>query len=310
MKISEIIPLFLSEADVQPQSRIMYKQAIEKFFYWAHANRLKPENLKKADVIRYKTELQESNLTVASVKNYLTILRIFYKWASMNNISDDITYGVRSPRYDNAYKKYPLSSENVNDLLQSIDKNSKVGARDYAMISLMVYNGLRRIEVARCDIGDLENHDNKRGLYIRGKGRVGKDQYIILTDTTFQAIRNYLRFRENVTDQDPLIANKTGERISLVMISRIVKARLAEIGLSGKHYSCHSLRHTAACLLIQDEMSLHEIQLFMRHLSPSTTTLYTRLADEQIIKQNRAGKALERIILSAQKNPPVDKHTI
>jgi site-specific recombinase XerD len=292
MKLSEIIPQFLSELDIQEQSRKMYKQAIEKFFLWVHANHLNPDKLGRADIINYKTHLHASKLSVASIKNYLTIVHIFYQWCSLNNIHDEITLGIKPPRYDNSYKKYPLTIKQVEDLFKAMDLTTKTGKRDKAMIRLMIWNGLRRIEIGRINIGDIDN-----GLiYIRGKGRIRKEESVDINDSVMDDINDYLVTRDNVSDDQPLFTNRFGNRISLDMISRIVKNYLKLIGLDSKYYTCHSLRHTTATLLLESGTPIEDIKWILRHRSINTSLLYTRLVEERRRRKYKPGDTLDGII--------------
>lgn len=299
MKLSEAIPRFIAEADVQDQSRVQYDLSIRRFFMWVHANHLDPENLTRVDFIKYKT-LCQNTLSVSTAKNYLTSVRLFYRWASSNNLHDDITSGIRSPRNDPKFKKFPLTRDQVKQLQQSIDTETITGARDMAMISLMIYSGLRRAEVIAINIQDVVIDGEKQGIFIKGKGTLTKDQFKKITDHDVDCINDYLVKRNNFRDPDPLFVSHKGPtsglRLNLGSTSNIVKSRLKAIGLDSNYYTCHSLRHTAACLMLEIGFDLHEVQIFMRHKSPVTTQLYTKVIDEQIRLENRVGTALDNYI--------------
>jgi len=306
MKPSIVIPQFLAEADIQDQSRALYDFSIRKFFLWVHANNIDPDNINRADLIKYKKQLQNSGLSISTVKNYLTIVRIFFSWASQNGIHDDVMVGIKSPRYDNTYKRYPLTGDQVKQLLNSIDRSTEIGVRDYALILLMVFNGLRRLEVSAINVSDIVVDGEKQGIYIKGKGRLEKDQFIKITDSSVDAINDYLVLRKVFDDKDPLFTSTysttKGKRLEASSITRVIKKRMRAIDLDSKYYTCHSLRHTAACLLLSNGFDLHKVQLFMRHKSPATTQLYTRVIDEQIRLENEAGNTLEKLISINHKN--------
>lgn len=305
MKASELISLFLSEADIQHRSRSMYDFSIKKFFIWAHSQGKDPESLRRSDIINYKDHLVKSGILETTVKNYFTIVRLFFRWASDNRYLENITDGIRHPKYKKGYKKLPLNIDQAKSLLSSIDRSDEKGLRDYAIIMLLLENGLRRSEVLSIDLKDMTQKNGKDVIFIKGKGRTYKDQFIIPSEETVQAINDYLVLRNCYDDTDPLFTSiagtKRGQRLAAMSLSVIMKKRLKEIGLEGKYYTCHSLRHTAACLLLDNGNDLHEVQLFLRHNSPNTTQLYTRIIDEQIKFENKAGKTLHNLLFNDQK---------
>ena len=312
MKISELIKLFISEADVSEGSRDKYDFAIRKFFLWVHANHKDPDKLRRTDIINYNTYLKATTLSQSTKKNYFTAVRLFFAWASANRYHDDIASGIKSAKNSNEYKKQYLPADKVKELFNCMDRKKELGSRDYAIVSLMVYNGLRRSEVSAIDIGDITIRYDRMGIMIQGKGRQAKDQFIQLDDITMDAINDYLVMRYNSEDQEPLFTSMNyctkGKRISTSSLSRIIKNRLISINLTGKYYSCHSLRHTAATLLIEAGYDLHQVQRFMRHKSPATTQLYTRMIDEKISFNNPLSKALVNIINDNSKTHCEIKH--
>jgi integrase/recombinase XerD len=304
MKPSQLIEQFLADADVVESSRRMYEYAIKRFFLWVHQTGREFSNLRRADIIRYKEHLERIKLSVNTRKNYWIVVRIFFGWAARNNYHDNIVYTIRNVRLNNnSFKKDYLSGDQLNKFLDSFDRMKINELRDYAISMLMVNNGLRRSEVVNLNVSDLEIVHDKPGLWIRGKGRDEK-QFVMITDTSVNAINDYLSMRKYVQDDSPMFTSHFNRRVSPTTMSVNIKKYLVRIGLDNKMYSCHSLRHTAACLLVEQDFDMHQIQLFMRHKSLSTTQIYTRVVDEKIRLENNAGKALERLILSNPKNAP------
>jgi integrase/recombinase XerC len=76
----------------------------------------------------------------------------------------------------------------------------------------------------------------------------------------------------------------------------MIKARLTKIGLTGKMYTAHSLRHTCGVLLQIHGKDLYETQVYLRHSDPNITQLYTRMAEQMMREDNRAGKMIDRVL--------------
>jgi len=301
MKTHQLIPLFVDDADVQDKSKKMYEFIIRKFFIWASAQGKDHDKMRRSDIINYKSYLQSTSLSLPTIKNYFTVVRIFYAWANANGHHDDIGAGIKSPKTDNNFKKSPLTIDQVQKLTSEIDRKTDIGIRDYAIISLLLNNGLRRNEVATINIGDIISRNGTMGIFIKGKGRQGKDQWVILSETTQEALHQYLLTRTSTQPEEPLFVSTTGysmgKGLSASRISALVKKRLENIGLTGKFYCCHSLRHTAATLLLESgEYDLHDVQVFMRHKNPNTTQLYTMVVEERKRMSNAPVITLEKLL--------------
>ncbi len=76
--------------------------------------------------------------------------------------------------------------------------------RDFALLNLLLRTGLRDIEVVRADCGDIQTVSGVDVLYIQGKGRPGKDNYVVLTESALAPIRDYLGMRDDSRDSSPL----------------------------------------------------------------------------------------------------------
>jgi integrase/recombinase XerC/integrase/recombinase XerD len=298
MKINEVICSFINDADVNEASRKMYDFCIKKYIKWVQVSKKDIEKLTRADVINYKSHLQATTLSLPTIKNYFTVVRIFYAWAESYNILENIAANIKSPKTNNSFKKYPLTFQEQDKLLASVDRLKEKGARDYAMISLLLNNGLRRAEIVSINIEDIKTRHGKMGIEIKGKGRDDKDQWIMLIPHSHEAIWNYLTYRK-WKPCDPLFtslnASNRGNRIDQNSVSKIIKDHLVKIGLDSKYYTCHSLRHTAACNLIEKGLDITQVRLFMRHNSIATTQLYTRVVEERISQNNPAGKIMQSL---------------
>ena len=183
----------------------------------------------------------------------------------------------------------------VNNRLLAYE--SEQSARDRAIVNLMVRTGLRCVEVARANVGDVTfiGCDNVRVLMVQGKGRDEKDNYVVLTAAAWKPIREYLDTRKGAKDTDPLFVCEsnhatTDGRLTTRTISAIAKRGLRGVGLDNKAFTAHSLRHTAGTNILRAGGSLEQAQMMLRHASPSTTEIYSRMAlNERRLTQGGEG---------------------
>ena len=210
---------------------------------------------------------------------YLRAVGMLFKWAETRALYPNITDGVRGPkiRQDNSHRD-ALTSEDAKRILDSIDRTTETGKRDYAMFLLCLTGGLRIIELQRADICDLKTIAGRKVLAVWGKGRDEKDALINIEAPAEAAIMDYLATRPGARSGDPLFTGTSNrakdERITEPGISRIFKTRLRAAGYDSNRITAHSLRHTAITLHIKSGGTAQEAQRFARHASINTTMIY------------------------------------
>ena len=293
-QIQDVIQYFAAAQDVKQSSRDLYRRAVSLFFDWVTSTGRQVQALTAADVIQYKEQLLEGGLSALTVGGYVNALRRFYAWTEANKLYPNIAASVHAPRRKMEFRKQPLSVAKVGELLRY---ESEQSARDRAIVNLMVRTGLRCVEVARANVGDVTfiGCDNVRVLMVQGKGRDEKDNYVVLTAAAWEPIREYLETRKGARDTDPLFVCESNHatrdgRLTTRTISAIAKRGLQGVGLDNKAFTAHSLRHTAGTNILRAGGTLEQAQMMLRHASPSTTEIYSRMAlNERRLTQGGEG---------------------
>jgi len=309
----DLIHKFISSLDVFDSSKQTYQKELKVYFNWLDSEGLldKMQTLQREDILRYKDYLKESKSS-HTISGCMTVVRQFYSWLESERIYPNIAKSVKGAKKTRGYKKDCLTVSQIKNSLNNIDKATVEGKRDYALFNLLVRTGLRTIEVSRALIGDIRQETGEAVLWIQGKGREDKDDFVLLTEETLSPIHDYLnarqkaakergdKLREKMTEEDkkkttvdteedahkedsPLFASLSdrnyGEALSTRSISRIVKNILIDSGLNSKRLSAHSLRHTAVTLALKGGASLQQAQAMARHSSPETTMIYVHNLD-------------------------------
>lgn len=287
-----LIEQFIRTLDVAPSSRRTYQQSLKQFFSWL-AETHDAASPTRETVLRYKEALDLRQLRPFTRSSYLVAIRKFFEWAEGQKLYPNIAKGVKGLRRNvKMHQKNALSFEQIENLLCSIKRTTEQGLRDYALINLLCRTGLRLIEVKNANIDDLDHRsDGVAVLWIRGKGRDGKDDFVVITDEALTPLAEYLHKRKPKELYEPLFASvsdrNSGKRLTTFSLSRIVKQRLRGIHLNSRRLSAHSLRHTFGVMAIKAGASLYEVQLAMRHTSPATTEIY--LGDIEQAKRLEGG---------------------
>lgn len=290
-RIDELTDSFILSQDVKESSKRIYRRTLKQFFNWIREHRLQLEALIRADIIKYKEDLLASGMSSLTVGSYITVVRKFYQWAEANKFYPNIAKDIKTPKRKQQFKKQALTDIQAQALLEYYQNKQAEALRDYAVVNLLLRTGLRTVELTRSNIEDITFKDSKRILFIQGKGRDEKDNFVILTDKTYTPIDNYLKTRGALKTKEPLFTsasnNNSGGRLTTRSISKIAKEGLKAIGLNDRNFTAHSLRHTTACSLIRSGASLEEIQGVLRHTNPATTQIYlSSIADETRLNRN------------------------
>lgn len=290
-----VMASFVAGQDVRESSRQLYTRTLKLFFEWVNRTGRTLDALTRTDILQYKDDLfaeGHSSLTVAS---YLTSLRKFYEWAESERLYPNIAKGVRTPRRVQAFKKQHLADRQSSALLNHFESEN---LRDFAIVNLILRTGLRTIEVIRADIGDITFKGGRRILNVWGKGHNEKDDYVILTDKAYQPIARYLQTRKAKANEPLFVSDSRrnkGGRLTTRTISRLCKDGLKAIGLDGREFTAHSLRHTTAVSILKHGGDIAAAQAVLRHTSPATTQIYTASIKDEM----RLQTAPEMLIDSA-----------
>lgn len=282
--LETLIQAFLDSQDIKPASKATYFRSLKQFTAWlqdtGRAGHM--DTLNRLDILAYRDSLLEAGKSAYTIQAYLASVRQLYAWLETEKVYPDITRGIKPGKKPRGFRKDILSEDSLRLVLASIDTDSLEGKRDYAIVNLLARTGLRTVEVQRAAIGDLRQEPgleaSERVLWIQGKGRDSKDDYVLLTAAAVQPITDYLRARGKTQDTEPLFCScsdrNAGQALTTRSLSRIVKQALRAAGLDSDRLTAHSMRHTAISLAVAGGASLQQVQAMARHTDPKTTMTY------------------------------------
>jgi integrase/recombinase XerD len=247
-----------------PKTQRDYVQRIKKFTaFLGHS----PDTATFEDVRRYQLHLATSGVGVPTLNQSAATLRFFFRVTlGRHDIVAHTTF-IHEPR------KLPvvLSPEEVARLL-----NAAPGLKYKAALSVAYGGGLRVSEVVALKVSDI---DSKR-MVIRveqGKGR--KDRYVMLSPHLLELLRAWYKAAR---PQGWLFAGRNPvQPMTTRQLTRAchAAAHMAEIG---KRVSPHTLRHSFATHLLEQNIDIRVIQVLLGHAKLDTTALYTRVATKTI----------------------------
>jgi integrase/recombinase XerD len=277
-QLALLILRFISALDLKETSKYTYQRELKPFSEWVVKNRVKQPI--RDDILQYKAFLEKQGLSPLTISSYIVVVRRFFEWMESEKIYPNVARGVKGMKRNRGFRKDPLTLNQIQKLLHHMERDSFQGIRDFAIINLLIRTGLRTIELVRSNVGDIRQESGQSVLWVQGKGRDSKDEFVVLTDQTLLPIQEYLRKcrSKRLRENDPLFSSisdrNSGMRLTTRSISRIVKDNLRRIGIDNLRLTAHSLRHTAITLALQGGASLQEAQALGRHANINTTMIY------------------------------------
>lgn len=287
LNLQELKDRYLSYIDVSDNTIKAYDIGLVQFFTYLQENEI--NNPTRQDIVNFRKYLQ-GNHKPATVNSYMIAVRNFFSWLEYEGIAKNISKNIKGMKISNEHRRNSLSIDQCKEVL-SVAKDT----REKVLFLLATTCGIRANEIVNIRIQDFVDKDDKVCLYLLGKGRDYKQDYVIVTPEIVEIIKQYI-VENHITDYlfvSNSNHNKNG-RITTKTVRLIVKKMFERAGIVGQEYSCHSLRHTFATLSIQNGTDIREVSQAMRHRSISTTMIY--LHDMEMIN-NKCSSAVAGALL-------------
>lgn len=258
-------------ADVSADSQKTYARALKPFFAFLHERGLELSAVTRADIKDYIHHFC-AGLSFSTRALRLQVLKLFFNFAGGANPAAHLKLKNSAPP---SFKKDFLQKETAAALVQK-EKNP----RDRAILMLMICTGLRVSEISAADVADFCTLQNgERALYVKGKGRTEKSEYVKIPPAVQNALFSYLGGRRAGALFLSNSLRSRGQRLSTRGVSEICKKALRRAGLDSSRLTAHSLRHTAAVLNLQAGGTLTDTMQLLRHKNIATTQIYTHAVE-------------------------------
>lgn len=264
----------------------------------------RPRDVTKMMVERYQRYLihyrKEDNAPLANrgIRARLTAVKAFFRWLTKNNhLLANPAADMEMPKVGLRLPKHVLSVKDVESILSQPDIQKTNGLRDRAILETFYSTGIRRKELSRLKILDV---DMDRGTIMISEGKGMRDRLIPIGERALAWIRKYLDdSRPHLAvepDEGILFLTKDGKRFRAESLTPLVRTyvKAAKIGNGG---SCHMFRHTMATLMLEGGADIRYIQQMLGHARLESTETYTRVSMRKLKKVFQAthpGAALKR----------------
>jgi len=275
-----------------PKTRRAYKNDVEEFSSFAGLR--SPAELRtitRAHVIAWRKDLELGELAPSSIRRKLSALSSLFDYlCEKNAVVGNPVDGVKRPAANGNEGSTPaLGDAQVRRLLDAPPEDTLKGKRDRAILATLLYHGLRREEVCRLRVKDLQSREGV--VHFRVLGKRDKIRYVPAHTAAQRLIEVYLSaLAEDGQGTDansplfrPVKNNSTLEGLDRALepnsiYRNVVRHYALMVGVSGEvnGLCVHSLRATAATNALSNQADIAKVQDWLGHANVSTTRLYDR----------------------------------
>ncbi len=237
---------------ISETTRDDYKLRVGEFIDFIKAN-----GVNRNTMLDYRKYLeQRTDYSISTKNKYFTTAKrycgvLYNAHILPTDITKDLSgVELKGFKQSRLHKKDGVSQAEVDRLAEyfrGLDE-SKQNLRLKAIFSLLIYQGLRQVEIVRLDVNDLDLRAGK--AFVQGKGRDDKEP-IALHPYTVNALRAYLTaYKKKSGAVFTCESNRAyGERLTTLSLRRIVKGVLRDLGVEN---STHGFRHYFTTNLIKN----------------------------------------------------------
>jgi len=256
--------------DVSEATRADYKYRIGLFIDFTQER-----GFNRNSFLEFKRALAErTDLAVSTKNKYLATAKIFLKEANRQGfLPADITQNIKTFSQSKKHKRDGLNDEEIKKLTEAIRglPETPQNARLKAILSLLVFQGLRQVEAIRLDVRDIDFIS--KTAFIQGKGQDDKEP-INLHPEAVKALQNYLK-SNGIADGALFTSqsnNSKNQRLTTRALRDIVKETLNALGIEK---TTHGFRHYFTSTLIKTyKGDLLEVAQYTRHKSLEMLQVY------------------------------------
>lgn len=255
-----------------------YAHDLGRLGHWADKNGIELLSITRQDLREWLIDLAGEKLSENSKRRLISAVRGFYKFLMFDghikhNPAEDLVApqkGVYLPRF--------LNRSEIELLLAAPDTSIEVGLRDRAILELMYASGLRVSEAANVRINDIDLD----GGIITTTGKGSKTRRVPVGASAIEWVKSYLilrRKRENI-EMNNLFISAAGKPIDRQTIYMSIVQYAKTCGFEG--VSPHTLRHSFATHMVQNNADIRSVQQMLGHADISTTQIYTHITSQQL----------------------------
>lgn len=259
-----------------------YLTDLEKLIIFLEETGKDIETVRLEDLEAFSAGLHDIGIHPRSQARILSGIRTFFRFLLLDGYrEDDPSELLESPQIGRHLPEV-LTIEEIDRMLECIDKSTRKGQRNAAIIETLYGCGLRVSELCNLKLSDLYLKEE----FIKVNGKGNKQRLVPISPRAIHELKLYFNWRNEglikKDFEDYVFISRFGKNISRIMVFHIIK-ELAEAAGIKKIISPHTLRHSFATHLLEGGANLRAIQAMLGHESIGTTEIYTHI-DRSLLK--------------------------
>ncbi len=269
------------EKSLSNNTIMAYMTDLEKLFIFLSEDNINILDVTSDNLESFIAGLRDIGIHPRSQARILSGIRSFFHFMVIDGyIEQDPSELIESPKIG---KHLPdiLSVEEIDCLIEAIDRSTKEGQRNCAILETLYSCGLRVSELCNLRISDLYLNDS----FIKVEGKGSKQRLVPISPKAIKEIKLYFQYRGDGLIksgyEDYVFISRFGKNISRIMVFHIIKELSNKIGLK-KTISPHTFRHSFATHLLEGGANLRAIQCMLGHESIGTTEIYTHIESSKL----------------------------
>ncbi|MBU4357624.1 MAG: tyrosine-type recombinase/integrase [Proteobacteria bacterium] len=287
MKINQAIPEYLIYLRVVGRSPYTIRNA--KYGLRDFGRYLEEEQITHVDgltrevIEEYQTDLsfritgKGKPLTLRTQGNLLGVVKNFCRYmVERDYLVHDPAEKIRLPKKPKVLPRLILNQGELQRMMDAPDIRTNQGYRNRIILELLYDCGIRRAEVARIKLADLDLESG----YIKIHGKGSKERVVPVSGRVFNLIGSYIEMIRHTflqgKDEGYLILNRWGGKMNENGIWAVVK-RCADLSGIKKNITTHTFRHTCATHMLKHGAPIRHVQELLGHESLESTQIYTRV---------------------------------
>ena len=224
----------------------------------------------------FSAGLHDIGIHPRSQARILSGIRSFYRFLIMEDyLESDPTELLESPQTGFKLPEV-MTVEEIDLLIGSIDRGTKEGQRNRAILETLYSCGLRVSELCNLKLSELYFEEG----FIKVEGKGSKQRLVPISPRAIKEIRLYFTDRNLMKIkpgfEDFVFISNFGKNISRIMVFHLIKELAEKAGIT-KNISPHTFRHSFATHLLEGGANLRAIQCMLGHESIATTEIYTHI---------------------------------
>lgn len=290
---TELISQYCKDAEVQgmtPESIIRYRSSLMDFNRFLTKRKMPIVEVDHDILIEYLGYLRNNDLAIKTIENYFSSISSLFSFLEFKELVEKNPVLAIRKRYLRRYKKDDADSSERKVI--SIEEmklliNSILNSRDKAIVTLLAKTGIRRDELIKIDIGDINSSEQSIRLKPKKKR---SNRKVFFDDETARILKRWMRNREVMAEgTSALFIGERGERLKRSGVYNMVVKYAEAVGLSDPdsdqledHFTPHCCRHWFTTFLRKNGMKREFIQMLRGDRRKDAVDIYDHIDNQEL----------------------------